>query len=88
MRGIMARMRRPVRRSALYAERIVSQNLIVVVSTLLAGALGFATQALLSHRLPPAGYGAMFTALIMLRVIWLPANALMLVRPARRARPS
>jgi O-antigen/teichoic acid export membrane protein len=52
---------------------------IVGVSTVVAGALGFGMQALLSHRLAPADYGAAFTVMSVLIMILLPTNALALV---------
>jgi O-antigen/teichoic acid export membrane protein len=51
----------------------------MAASTVTAGLLGFFMQALLSHSLMPADYGAAFTILTVLALIWLPANAVMLV---------
>jgi O-antigen/teichoic acid export membrane protein len=68
------------------AERLVGHNLLVGTSTVIAGLLGFAMQALLSHRLVPADYGAAFTVLSVLMVIWLPANAVMLVIASEASR--
>jgi len=65
--------------SALSTERLVAHNMTVGASTLLAGALGFSMQAILSHRLMPADFGVAFAVLSLLMVIWLPSNALMLV---------
>jgi O-antigen/teichoic acid export membrane protein len=65
--------------TALSTERLVAHNVIVGASTLVAGALGFSMQALLSHRLNPADFGVAFAVLSLLMVIWLPSNALMLV---------
>jgi O-antigen/teichoic acid export membrane protein len=65
--------------ASLAAERFVRHNLLIAASTLLAGVLGFFMQALLSHSLMPADYGATFTILSVLALIWLPANAVMLV---------
>jgi O-antigen/teichoic acid export membrane protein len=60
-------------------DRLVAHNVIVGVSTVVAGALGFSMQAILSHRLMPADFGIAFAVLSLLMVIWLPSNALMLV---------
>lgn len=79
MYGILASKRRPTLWSALAAERLVAHNMIVGVSTLLAGALGFTMQALLGHRLPPGDFGAAFTAISVLALISLPTSALALV---------
>ena len=79
MEGILASVRRPSIRSALLAERLVAHNLIVGVSTLVAGALGFGMQSLLSHRLTPAAFGATFTAISVLALISLPPSALAVV---------
>jgi O-antigen/teichoic acid export membrane protein len=79
MGGILAMTRRPGLRSALSSERLVIHNAIVGGSTLVAGALGFGTQAFLSHRLAPADYGAAFTAISVLALITLPTSALALV---------
>jgi len=86
MADIVAIKRRPSLRSALSAERLVAHNLIMGVSTIVAGALGFAMQALLSHRLVPTDYGAAFAVLSVLMVILLPANALMLVMARETSR--
>jgi O-antigen/teichoic acid export membrane protein len=86
MDGIVMMERRPSLRSALSAERLVAHNLIMGVSTIVAGALGFAMQALLSHRLAPTDYGAAFSVLSVLMVILLPANALMLVMARETSR--
>jgi O-antigen/teichoic acid export membrane protein len=72
-------MARPNRRLALSGERLVAHNAIVGVGTLLAGALGFGMQSLLSHRLNPAAFGATFTAISVLALISLPASALAVV---------
>ena len=71
-------MRRPAR-LAPSAERLIAHNLVVGVSTVASGALGFFMQAILSHQLMRADYGTTFTLLSLLIVIWLPSNAVMLV---------
>ena len=86
MRAIVASKRRPAVWSALAAERFVSHNMIMGVSTLLAGALGFFMQALLSHRLMPADFGIAFGVLSLLMLILLPTNAVMLVMAKETSR--
>jgi O-antigen/teichoic acid export membrane protein len=62
-----------------YVGAFVGQNLLIAASTVTAGALGFFLQALLSHHLEPADFGATFTVLSILALICLPASSLALV---------
>ena len=66
------------RLSVIAAQRLISHNVIVGASTLIAGALGFCLQAVLGHRLAPADFGVAFSVLTLLLFIWLPSNAVML----------
>ena len=63
----------------LESERIVAHNLIVGGGTILAGSLGVAFQSLVSHRLQPADYGAVFVVVSLITLIGLPASAFTLV---------
>jgi O-antigen/teichoic acid export membrane protein len=63
----------------LKGERIVAHNLIVGGGTILAGLLGVAFQSLVSHRLQPADYGAVFVVVSLITLIGLPASAFTLV---------
>jgi O-antigen/teichoic acid export membrane protein len=63
----------------LKSERIVAHNLIVGGGTILAGLLGVAFQSLVSHRLQPADYGAVFVVLSLITLVGLPASAFTLV---------
>ena len=47
-------------RAILRGERVAVHKIIVGSGTILAGALGVAFQSLVSHRLEPADYGAVF----------------------------
>src|SRR6202035_1032135 len=62
-------------------ERIVTHNIVVSAGTLSAGLLGFAFQGVVSHRVAPAEYGAIFAVLTLLTLVGLPANALTLLMP-------
>jgi O-antigen/teichoic acid export membrane protein len=55
---------------------------------MLAGVLGFAFQVVISHRVQPSQYGAIFTVLTLLTLVGLPASAvtLMMAREASRDR--
>jgi O-antigen/teichoic acid export membrane protein len=63
----------------LKGERIVVHNLIVGGGTILAGVLGIAFQSLVSHRLQPADYGAVFVVVSLITLIGLPASAFTLI---------
>jgi O-antigen/teichoic acid export membrane protein len=53
--------------------------LIVGGGTILAGLLGVAFQSLVSHRLQPADYGAVFVVVSLITLIGLPASAFTLI---------
>ena len=69
-------------------ERIVVHNVLVSAGTIEDGLLGFAFQAVISHRVQPSQYGAIFTVLTLLTLVGLPASALtlMMAREASRDR--
>src|ERR1700730_17882978 len=71
-------------------ERFLLHNAIVGGSTLLAGLLGFAFQSLVSHRLRPSEYAAVFGVMTMLTLVTLPAAAvtLLMARESSRDRAS
>jgi O-antigen/teichoic acid export membrane protein len=74
----------------LKGERIVAHNLIVGGGTIFAGLLGVAFQSLVSHRLHPADYGAVFAVVSLMTFVGLPASAftLMMARQTSRDRAS
>ncbi len=69
-------------------ERIVVHNVLVSAGTMSAGVLGFAFQIVVSHRVQPSQYGAIFTVMTLLTLVGLPASALtlMMAREASRDR--
>jgi len=67
-------------------ERVITHNLIVVCGTVLAGVLGVAFQALVSHRLSPAEYGSVFAVITLLTFIGLPATGLTLLMARETSR--
>src|SRR5713101_6480016 len=69
-------------------ERIVVHNVLVSSGTLAAGLLGFAFQIVISHRVQPSQYGAIFVVMTLLTLVGLPASAvtLMMAREASRDR--
>ena|GEM_PF-1509741 len=69
-------------------ERIVVHNVLVSAGTLSAGVLGFAFQVVISHRVEPSQYGAIFVVMTLLMLVGLPASALtlMMAREASRDR--
>jgi len=70
----------------LRSERILTHNLIVGGGTIAAGVLGVAFQALISHRLRPVDYGAVFAVVTMITLIGLPASALTLLMARETSR--
>jgi len=80
-RGATARLR-----STVIGERLLLHNAVVGGSTLLAGFLGFAFQALISHRLRPAEYAGVFGAMTLLTLITLPGAALTLLMARETSR--
>jgi O-antigen/teichoic acid export membrane protein len=77
-------------RALLGSERVVAHNIIVGSGTIAAGALGVAFQSLVSHRLQPADYGAVFAVVTLITLIGLPATAftLLMARETSRDRAS
>jgi O-antigen/teichoic acid export membrane protein len=77
-------------RSLLGGERVIAHNLIVGSGTIAAGVLGVAFQSLVSHRLQPADYGAVFAVVSLITLIGLPAGAftLLMARQTSRDRAS
>lgn len=72
--------------TARFGERIVIHNLLVSAGTFGAGLLGFAFQALISHRLHPSEYAAVFGAMTLLTLITLPGAALTLLMARETSR--
>ncbi len=74
--------------SASRGERIVVHNVLVSAGTMSAGVLGFAFQVVISHRVQPSQYGAIFVVMTLLTLVGLPASALtlMMAREASRDR--
>src|ERR1700737_1699251 len=70
----------------LIGDRFLRHNAIVGSSTLLAGGLGFAFQALISHRLRPSDYAAVFGAMTLLTLLTLPPAALTLLMARETSR--
>jgi O-antigen/teichoic acid export membrane protein len=72
--------------SILREERIVGPNVLVAGGTILAGGLGFAFQVVVSHRLRPTDYAAVFAAMTLLTLVALPASALTLLQARETSR--
>ncbi len=74
----------------LHSDQVVAHNLIVISGTMGAGAIGVAFQSLVSHRLQPADYGAVFAMVSLITLIGLPASAftLLMARETSRDRAS
>jgi len=68
------------------SERLLASNLVVVAGSVAAGLLGFAFQALISHRLQPSDYGEAFAAITLLTFIGLPASAVTLLMARQTSR--
>lgn len=60
-------------------DRILLHNVIVSAGNVLAGFLGFAFQAVISHQLEPSHYGAVFAVITLITLIGLPASAVSLL---------
>src|ERR1700680_3896789 len=56
-------------------RQFVKHNLIAGTGNLVAGVLGFGLQAVVSHRLRPADFGAVFAVLSIINLLSLPAGA-------------
>ncbi len=71
-------------------DRVLTHNVIVGSGTIAAGSLGVVFQSLVSHRLQPADFGAVFAVLSLITLIGLPASAftLLMARETSRDRAS
>lgn len=71
-------------------ERLISHNAIVGIGTIVAGISGVAFQSLVSHRLRPDNYGAVFAVLSVVTLVALPATSftLLMARQTSRDRAS
>jgi O-antigen/teichoic acid export membrane protein len=68
-------------------DRLLAHNAVVVVGTMAAGLLGGVLfLGVISHRLHPTEYGAVFTIVTLLNLIGLPANALTLLMSRETSR--
>jgi len=67
-------------------ERLIGHNVLVAGGTILAGGLGFAFQVVVSHRLRPSDYAAVFAAMTLLTLIVLPGSALTLLMARETSR--
>ena len=70
----------------LRGDRVLTHNLIVGGGTFAAGVLGVAFQSLVSHRLRPADYGAVFAVVTLITFIGLPASAFTLLMARETSR--
>ena len=77
-------------RTLVGGERVFTHNFIVASGTVVAGGLGVVFQSLVSHRLQPADFGAVFAVLSLITLIGLPASAftLLMARETSRDRAS
>ncbi len=73
-------------RALVRSERVVTHNIIVGSGTILAGGLGVAFQSLVSHRLPPSDYGAVFAVVTLITLLALPASAFTLLQARETSR--
>jgi O-antigen/teichoic acid export membrane protein len=64
----------------------VTHNIIVGSGTILAGGLGVAFQSLVSHRLAPADFGAVFAVVTLITLLALPASAFTLLQARETSR--
>jgi len=79
-------MAQPKPLAALREERLIGHNVLVAGGTILAGGLGLAFQIVVSHRLRPSEYSAVFAAMTLLTLIGLPASALTLLMARETSR--
>src|SRR2546425_7510948 len=79
-------MAQPKPLSALRDDRLIGHNVLVAGGTILAGGLGFVFQVVVSHRLRPSDYAAVFAAMALLTLITLPASALTLLMARQTSR--
>jgi O-antigen/teichoic acid export membrane protein len=73
-------------RGAIRAEQVVAHNVILGTGTMAAGALGVVFQSVVSHRLQPADYGAVFAVVSLVTLIGLPTTALTLLMARETSR--
>lgn len=73
-------------RSAIRADQVVAHNLVLGAGTMAAGVLGVAFQSIVSHRLQPADYGAVFAVVSLVTLIGLPSGALTLLMAREASR--
>ena len=73
-------------RGAIRADQVVAHNLVLGAGTMAAGVLGVAFQSIVSHRLQPADYGAVFAVVSLVTLIGLPAGALTLLMAREASR--
>ena len=67
-------------------EHLIAHNILVAGGTIAAGVLGFAFQIVISHRLAPSDYGAVFAAMSLLTLVAVPASALTLLMARETSR--
>jgi O-antigen/teichoic acid export membrane protein len=79
-------MRQPDGLSQIKSERLIAHNILVAGGSIAAGVLGFAFQVLISHRLAPSDYGAVFATMSLLTLVALPASALTLLMARETSR--
>jgi O-antigen/teichoic acid export membrane protein len=79
-------MAQPKPLPALREDGLIGHNVLVAGGTILAGGLGFAFQVVVSHRLRPSDYAAVFAAMTVLTLIGLPASALSLLMARETSR--
>ena len=73
-------------RGAIRADQVVAHNLVLGAGTIAAGFLGVAFQSIVSHRLQPGDYGAVFAVVSLVTLIGLPAGALTLLMARESSR--
>ncbi len=73
-------------RALIGGERVLTHNVIVGSGTIAAGGLGVAFQSLVSHRLPPTDYGAVFAMVTLITLLALPAGAFTLLQARETSR--
>jgi O-antigen/teichoic acid export membrane protein len=73
-------------RGAIRADQVLAHNLVLGAGTMAAGVLGVAFQSIVSHRLQPADYGAVFAVVSLVTLIGLPAGALTLLMAREASR--
>jgi O-antigen/teichoic acid export membrane protein len=73
---------------AIKHDRMLSHNAVMGAGSLVAGVVGLAFQVVVSHRLQPSEYGAVFAAIAAITLLSTPASAfaLLMAREASRDR--